>query len=250
MAVTRPPCKSGRRPGRGGREGFPDPDPRPTAPRRAPRRGRSAGRRCLAGAYRIALAARFCSACSSRSASPTTVSAPGATDVASLTPASAHARSWRAATRANSCATATGSRTKRAAPALESRQFHEVADQPLDACGFVTDDAEVTCSRRLVERQFGHGQRLEITAHRGHRCVQLVRDVGEQLSPHAIRGGQRLRARGEIVRHGVERARDGGDFIASPIGRPRRQLARAELTRRLFRVRAGAASRGRRSSPT
>ncbi len=121
---------------------------------------------------------------------------------------------------------------QRAAAALEARKIQEVADDPLEARRLVADDGEVARARRFVERQLGHRQRLEVTAHRGHGCRQLVRDVGEQLAADAIGGQQRLGARGEVVGHRVERARHRGDLVAAAVGRSRGEIARPEAPRR------------------
>ena len=85
--------------------------------------------------------------------------------------------------------------------------------------------AEIARARGVVELELRHRERFEIAAHRRHRRRQLVRDVGQQLPPRAIRRGQRLGARREIVGHRVERRGHRRDFVAAAHGRAGREIA-------------------------
>ena len=92
-------------------------------------------------------------------------------------------------------------------PALEPRQIEQVADDVLEAIGLVVDDTEIAAARGVVERDIGHPQRLDITENRRERRRQLVRDVGQQLAPRAVRGLERLRALLQLAGHLIERPR-------------------------------------------
>ena len=135
---------------------------------------------------------------------------------------------------------------QRAAAAFEPRQIQQIADQPLEPRRLVADDRRdsARASPRRVDSS-GIGQRLEIAAHRRHRRRQLVRDVGEQLPAHAVRRGQRLGARGEIVAPSAlnalappRRFRRRRDQARAPTGRRRRDCRAAPSTAR-SRRRAG-----------
>ena len=100
--------------------------------------------------------------------------------------------------------------------------------------GFVADDREIARASGVVEPELGHRERFKVAAHRRHRCRQLVRDVGQQLPPRAIRRGQRVGARRQIVGHRVERRRHRRHFVAAANGRAGRQITGAQAARRVF----------------
>ena len=85
-----------------------------------------------------------------------------------------------------------------------------------------------------VERDVGHVQRLDVSAHRRQRRLQLVRHVGQHLAPQPIRCAQRLLARRQIDGHPVESRRHIGDLVAAPFGGARRQVAGADAVRRVL----------------
>ncbi len=145
------------------------------------------------GVCRSAFAARFCSACSSRSGSPDDDLRARSDVRRQLTPFCSAARPWRATTRPNrsssgtSC-TRTSRRRLRAAPDRADRR--RCARRAASRRGRSRDSARECRDRgRRV-----HRQRLEIAAHAGQRRHQLVRHVGEQQAPRAI-GGRSCSAR-------------------------------------------------------
>ena len=108
-----------------------------------------------------------------------------------------------------------------AAAALEPREVEQILDDALEPRRFVGDDAHVTCTRGRIQIEFGHAERFEIAPHGCDRGVQFVGDVGEQLTARAIRGGERVGSRRQVVGHRVERAGDGGDLVAAANRRAR-----------------------------
>ena len=121
-------------------------------------------------------------------------------------------------------------RRARAGPARAGRR------RSARAAGFATRGLEVALAGRGVERDVGHGQRVEVAAHRGQRRAQLVRHVGEHLAAHAVGLAQRVGARRQLGRHPVEgagqaarsrRARVVGGTARSPAPIARRRASSA-----------------------
>ena len=106
---------------------------------------------------------------------------------------------------------------QRAAAAFELRQIEQVADDRLELVGFAIDDVEVAAARGLVHREVRHGERLRVAADGGERRHQLVRHVGEQLTPRRVRGIQRGGACFELARHVVEGVRERADLVAAAV---------------------------------
>ena len=88
---------------------------------------------------------------------------------------------------------------------VEPCQPEQVLHQPLHPAGMTGDDFEEPPRLRLLGR--GVEQGLDVALNRGERRAQLVRDIGDEIAPHAI-GAPEI---GDVVEdeHGAARARRG-----------------------------------------
>ena len=81
---------------------------------------------------------------------------------------------------------------ERAATALEPGRIQQVADDAVQALGFIVDDAEIPHACDLVDSKVRHGQGFKIAPHGGDWCRQLVGDVGKELPTRAIGRSQTI----------------------------------------------------------
>ena len=102
---------------------------------------------------------------------------------------------------------------ERFAAPLQPRQVEQVPDDRLELVRFLVRDVEILGARRLVDLQLAHAEGFHVAADRRKRRHELVRDVGEQLAPRAIRFRQRGRPSVEVGRHPVERRRERAHFV-------------------------------------
>ena len=151
--------------------------------------------------------------------------------VVSVTRRSWQDRSWRETTRANRSATATSCMRNATPPASNLARSSRSPTIRSMRLRLLADDAEIARSRRLVEGEVGHGQRLDVAADRRERRRQLVRDVREQLPPRAVGGLELGGPPGQVVRHPVEGERHGGDLVAAGRRRTRVAFPAAEAPR-------------------
>src|SRR5690606_5713903 len=84
---------------------------------------------------------------------------------------------------------------QRLLPRVEPRQAQQVLHQPFHAGGVPRDDLEEAL--RLVGAVGAVEQRLDVPTDGGERRAQLVRDVGDEVAPDAIRAPQV----GDVVQH-------------------------------------------------
>ena len=173
-----------------------------------------------AGVCRSAFAARFCSACSSFCASPSTERSGGRTSTSSAIWRSRIVGPWRSAIRPNNSRTGTSSIVSVPPPPSSRARSRR---SPISASSFCVSSPMMPrylLPRLAVERDLRHRQRFRVAANRGERRHELVRHVRQELTACAIGCRQRCRARAEIVGHPVERVRERADLVASAL-RPR-----------------------------
>ena len=183
------------------------------------------------GVCRSALAARFCSACSRRSGSPSTILRAGA-DLESRARCRGARSRARAAPARDRRATAPTRARVSDGPAAAFEPAPDRADRRSmrsSRCVSSSMMREIALARRGVELELVHRQRLDVAAHRGERRHQLVRDVGQQLPARAIRCLERL-ARGWSSSSAMRLNDRATAATSSPpaSGRARGQIARAE----------------------
>ena len=93
----------------------------------------------------------------------------------------------------------------------------------------------------------GSAERLGVAANRRQRRHQLVRDVGEQLTPRAVGLDELRLPRRKIGGHAIERVGDRRHFVAADCRRAGGEIALAKPPRRLLDARSTAPGPGGRS---
>ena len=123
---------------------------------------------------------------------------------------------------------------ERDAAGLESREVEQILDEAFDALALLLDHLDGALPFLRRRRELRQRQRLGIAANRGERRHQLMRDIGEQLTPRPI-GFEQLRlARRQIRGHAVEGIGDGGHFISAGRRGTRREVAFAKPVGRVL----------------
>ena len=125
-------------------------------------------------------------------------------------------------------------RVEGVAAAFEPRKIEQVADNVLDALGFVADDGQIAFARLRIERTGVERKRFEIAAHARQRRHQLVRHIRQQLAPGAIGIDELRLPGGQIAGHAVERGGDRGHLVAANLRRAGGDVAFAEASRRVL----------------
>ena len=90
------------------------------------------------------------------------------------------------------------------------------------------DDANVAFARGLVADDARHGEGFEVPANGGERRHQLVRDVGQQLAPHAIGPLQLAEPASSSAAIRLNADDKRGDLVAAAFRRASRGVAGAQ----------------------